>query len=69
MGRIKIQIGMELFVPKFNKYKEIVGGRKGTVISVQNGYAILKMENGGYNESFYFNQLRYIKRRNDVYEK
>lgn len=60
MGKIKAEIGMKVFVPKYNYNGRRNGQIKGTIISMNNNYALIELESG-YKESFFFSDLTYAK--------
>lgn len=60
MSKIKAEVGMRVFVPKYNYNGRRNGQMKGTIINMKDNYALIKLDTG-YKENFYFNDLKYAK--------
>lgn len=60
MSKVKAEIGMRVFVPKYNYNGRQNGKMKGTILNIEDRYALIKLDSG-YKENFYFKDLKYIK--------
>lgn len=61
MGKVKIEKGMRVSIPKYNYHGKLMSKSKGTVLNIYNNYAVIMLDTG-YKESFYFRELRYLKK-------
>lgn len=60
MSKIKAEIGMKVFVPKYNYNGRRNGRMKGTILEMKDKYALIELEKG-YKENFFFSDLKYAK--------
>ena len=60
MGKVKVEVGMRVFVPKYNYNGRRNGKMKGTILNIEDRYALIQLDSG-YKENFYFKDLKYAK--------